>query len=170
MQLIETKTLGSNAASVEFTSIPQDATDLVVLISARSDTNTGSKALYVGFNGSTSNFTTRSLVGSGSAPSSSSSSTGYIGQNTQGGDTANTFSNVCLYVPNYAGSTNKGFSSGAVTENNAAAAWAIFTAGLWAQTAAITSLKISSDSDLVTGTTISLYKITKGTDGIVVVS
>jgi hypothetical protein len=170
MKLIESKTLGTAAASIEFTSIPQDGTDLLVLISARSDTNTGSKALYVAFNGSSSNFTTRSLVGSGSASSSSTSSTGYVGQNTQGGDTANTFSNASLYVPNYTAATNKSYSSDAVTENNATAAWAIFTAGLWSQTAAITSLRISSDSDLVTGSTISLYKITKGSDGIVTTS
>ena len=61
--LIETKTLASAAASIEFTEIPQDGTDLVAVISARNST-TQSVGL-ISFNGNNNGLTFRDLLGSG---------------------------------------------------------------------------------------------------------
>jgi hypothetical protein len=47
-----------------------------------------------------------------------------------------------MYIPNYAGSSNKSVSIDAVTENNATAAEANLVAGLWSSTAAITSITL----------------------------
>ena len=56
--------------------------------------------------------------------------------------TANTFANGEFYIPNYAGSTNKSVSADGVTENNATAARATLTAGLWSNTAAINQITL----------------------------
>jgi hypothetical protein len=169
MKLIESKTLGTAAASISFTSIPQDGTDLVVKVNSRIDTTTF--FALISFNGSTADFTSRRLHGDGSAASGTSYTTGRVLWTSGSSDTANTFGNADIYIPNYAGSTNKSYSCDSVSENNATTAFQNLMAGLWSQTAAITSLAITANSgNFVAGSTISLYKITKGSDGIVTTS
>lgn len=176
MKLIESKTLVSAAASIEFTSIPQDGTDLVIVISARTlRSGQPDDAVSVKLNSNTSNYSNRLLNGTGSA---AASSTNYFGQgyflaNATGATaTADTFSNCVVYIPNYTAAVNKSISTDAVTENNATSAVQVIIAGLWANTAAITSILFDnfSATNFVAGTTISLYKITKGSDGIVTIS
>jgi hypothetical protein len=171
MKLIETKTLGTAAASIEFTSIPQTFTDLVVLMSCRTNRALIIDGLVLNLNGSAVSFTGRKLQGDGSSPGTETTTTevGHAPGNTA---TANTFSNVYLYIPNYTGSTNKSLSSDAVSENNATAAYQTLYAVLWSNTAAITSLRIAPlvGTELSIGSTISLYGITKGSDGIVTTS
>jgi hypothetical protein len=168
MTLIETKTLGTAAASIEFTSIPQDGTDLVVLYSLRANSG-GATNVFLTLNGSTSGFTNRNLYGDGTSRFTDTTAR-YIGVATGSTDTANTFSNGRLTIPNYSGSTNKSFSSDDVSENNGSVAFPSIVAGLWSNTAAITSLTITISGNLAVGSTISLYKITKGSDGIVTTS
>jgi hypothetical protein len=173
MTLIETKTLGADAASIEFTSIPQDGTDLVLYVSLR--TNRASAVAdegIVDFNGLTTNQTHRTLYGEGSSASSFAESRMYIYGLPSTDATGNTFGNVSIHIPNYSGATNKSSSVDAVTENNATTAIQGLQAFLWSSTAAITSITISPriGSQLVAGSTISLYKITKGSDGIVTTS
>jgi hypothetical protein len=170
MKLIETKTLGTAAASIEFTSIPQTFTDLVVVLSIRGDAANVANSLVLAFNGSTANFTTRLLEGNG-ASTLSTSLTSFAGNSTNANATSNTFSSIQVYIPNYTGSTNKSFSIDAVTENNATTAYQDIVAGLWSQTAAISSLSFTvASGNAVVGTTMSLYGITKGSDGIVTTS
>ena len=174
MKLIETKTLTVAAASIEFTSIPQDGTDLLMLCSLRMTRATIGGTTNIKINGSTANFSRRRLVGNGSTASSSSSSDNVGIFFTDGANqTANTFGNHAIYFPNYAGSTNKSFSVDSVDENNATESYQVLTAGLWSNTAAITSIALYDNEVSGTwaaGSTISLYKITKGSDGIVTVS
>ena len=170
MQLIETKTLGAAAASIEFTSIPQDGTDLYAVISTRSTISGVGDVIYVRPNGSSANLLGRRLQGNGSAASSGTSSDVDFVINASSA-TSNTFGNASLYIPNYAGSTNKSMSSDSVNENNATESYQRIHAGVWSDTAAITSLGFTILSgNLVAGSTISLYKITKGSDGIVTTS
>jgi hypothetical protein len=169
MTLIETKTLGATANAIEFTSIPQDGTDLLVLYSVRT-TNSGTTGVYISFNGSTSSFSSRYLDGNGASVSTGTLAR-YAGNAVDASATSNTFANIATMIPNYTGSTNKSYSTDSVTENNGTTAYQDLVAGLWSNTAAITSLAIaSSPGDLVAGSTISLYKITKGSSGGVVVS
>jgi hypothetical protein len=177
MTLIETKTLSSAAASIEFTSIPQDGTDLYLLTSLR-DTAAiiGSAGARLIFNGNGTGSSRKSLTGNASSATSDSESTIWVryGQHPGANATANTFSNDSVYIPNYSGSTNKSVSADAVGENNASgsdSAYQVLTAGLWANTAPITSLQVQSNStSFAAGSTFSLYKITKGSDGIVTTS
>lgn len=145
-ELISSVTVGAGgASSIDFTSIPSTYTDLILKVSARGTTNGG--ALFVRFNGSSTGYSAKQLYGSGSAVGSGAGGGGttyldggIIGQST---NTANTFSNQELYIPNYAGSNNKSVSVDSVNENNATEAYAIFNADLWSNTAAITSISLT---------------------------
>ena len=141
----------------------------MILCSLRT-TNSGATAAYISFNGSTSSFSSRYLDANGSSANSGTLAR-YAGNANDSTTTSNTFSNIATMIPNYTGSTNKSYSTDSVTENNGTTAFQDLAAGLWSNTAAITSLAIaSSPGDLVAGSTISLYKITKGSSGGVVVS
>lgn len=151
--LIASSTVGAGgAADITFSSIPNTFTDLCIKLSGRSDRNSGdSNAVKITFNGSTTGYTWRTLYGNGSTAYSYTQSTffsdagfaGFGNQNT--GNTASTFSNHEIYIPNYASSSNKSFSTDSVQENNAANAYATFAANLWSNSAAITSIKLAPE-------------------------
>jgi hypothetical protein len=174
MQLIETKTLGTAAASITFTSIPQDGTDLVLMGLVRTARANANDFVDLRFNGDNtdSNYSSRVLYGNGSSANSFTENS-YIGDVNGATSTADTFSSINVYLPNYAGSTTKLGSVENVMENNAALAPQSIVSRLWNNTAAITSMEIGftvAGSNLVVGSTFSLYKITKGSDGIVTTS
>ena len=174
MTLIETKTLGAAAASIEFTSIPQDATDLVLYYSLRSNRAAFLDVLFIRFNGTSSGYTRRQLRGTGSAAASDTGDTAQFNVYGLNGDTStsNTFSNGAMYVPNYTSSANKSVSIDDVMETNATEAWQGITAGLWSNTNAIDSVSFTMlfGTAFLAGSTVSLYGITKGSDGIVTTS
>jgi hypothetical protein len=144
--LISSVTVGSGgAANIEFTSIPATYTDLNLVISARTDRASDSDYLEMTFNGSTSGVTGRYLTGSGSsALSGTQASTSFIDVNRVNANTstASTFSNISVYIPNYASSNNKSVSYDGVNENNATEAYTWLGAYLWSNSAAITSIKL----------------------------
>ena len=148
--LISSVTVGSGgAANIEFTSIPATYTDLVMKISLRSTEDFTLSKVQFNNDTNTANYSQRRLYGSGStATSDTNTALGYLSPvgSTKSSYTASTFSNVEIYIPNYAGSTNKSVSIDAVTENNATESFATFTAGLWSQTSAITSIKLLPNS------------------------
>ena len=137
-------TVGSGgAADITFTSIPATYTDLVIKLSARNVTNTETTgAVYFNSDTTNANYTARRLLGDGSSASSLTSSRPDFFYIDTTGETANTFANCEIYIPNYAGSSQKSLSSDSVTENNATAALAVIIAGLWTGTAAITSIQL----------------------------
>ena len=158
-KLIETITVGSGgAANIEFTSIPQTYTDLVLLCSL--DNSNSSVVADIRFNGLSTNLSSRLLTGNGSA-ASSTTSTALRSYGTNPSDyTASVFGNMTIYIPNYSGSTNKSVSMDYVTENNTTEAYSGFTAGLWSSTAAITQITlILSGGNAVQYSSASLYGI-----------
>jgi hypothetical protein len=167
---IATVSLGSAAASIDFTSIPSTYTDLCLKISGRSDYSGTRAAVYITFNSNTgSNYSSRRLIGydsnltlsdssSAGAPTANATLGAIVGSTA----TASTFSNNELYMPNYAGSTNKSFSHDFTVENNSSSAWQVgLSAALWDQTSAITSISLSlqAASNFVTNSTATLYGI-----------
>ena len=140
-------TVGSGgAATISFTSIPNTYTDLCLKLSART-TLTGTAAnVAFSFNGSTSSRSGIYLGGNGSSASSGSVGELLIWTFPYNDATSNTFGNTELYIPNYAGSTNKSMSTDGVSENNATDGRVAFTASLWANTAAITSITLTPQS------------------------
>lgn len=134
------------AANITFTSIPNTYTDLVVFASVRTNGASGSDQMLIKFNGSTSGYSARLLGGTGSSASSVSIAQ-YVMPNNTTGQTASTFNSGQLYIANYAGSTNKSYSAEGVQENNGTSAYMWMTAGLWSNTAAITSIELYPSSD-----------------------
>ena len=170
MQIIQHQELASAQASITFSSIPQTFTDLYLVFSIRQDSSGVNQAL-IEFNSSSSNFSFRVLEGSGSAASSGSNVFNYAGLVQGSASTSNTFASNSMYIPNYTSSAAKSFSTDAVTENNATAAFQHLVASLWNNTAAINSIAIKPASgNLVQYSSATLYGITKGSDGIVTVS
>ena len=169
MTFIASTTLGASADDITFTSIPQDGTDLVALCSLR-ERDTDNFSLAISLNGSPLNFSTRILQGNGSSAITAtvSSPTNQTIVANPSNSTANTFGNGQIYITNYTSSANKSISIDSVQEYNQTEAYQRIAASLWSDTAAVTSLKIGGG--LAAGCTVSLYKITKGSDGIVTTS
>ena len=162
--LLEKITVGAAGAStVTFNSIPQSGyTDIVVKFSAR-DAVAGNPAFYIAFNGSTTLSSGIRLTGNGTSAAStaipSSPTTGY-GGTSGGNDTASTFTNGEIYIPNYTSSNYKSYSVDNVGENNATSALAALVANLWSSTAAITSVTLSnSGGTFQQYSTFSLYGV-----------
>lgn len=167
MQLIQHQELASSQTSIVFNSIPQTFTDLYLVFSMRTDA--GSTNADIGLNGSYSDFTVRSLFGSGSGVTSETTVriVGAITNQTP-------FTNGAVYIPNYTSSVAKSISIDTVSENNATTAYQTIWAGLWnpASNTAITSLSLREDGggNILQYSSATLYGITKGSDGIVSVS
>lgn len=178
MKLIQTVTVGSGgASSIEFGAggtIPQTYTDLVILISARSNrTNAPIDTIRARFNGVTTGYTYRAVEGTGSGTPSSFTSTSFnAGIAATDNCTAGIFGNAQLYIPNYTSSLTKSGSAEGLSENNSASANQFMTASLSTATAAITSIVIAPETGTLFNqySTASLYGVTKGSSGGVVVS
>lgn len=142
-KLISSVTVGAGgAATIDFTSIPANYTDLLLKYSLRTNTTAGAGGQIhkITINGTTTSFTYRRLYGSGATVGSDNAANNTIGYNDPSDYTANTFGNGELYIPNYAGATYKSISIDSVDENNATAAEMSIVASLWSNTAAITSI------------------------------
>ena len=166
---IASVTVGAGgASSMAFTSIPATYTDLVLKVSARrSDSSEG--YLSARFNSdSGSNYSNRTIRGTGTAASSSTSSSDtllffWVIDGT--GYTANTFASADIYIPNYTSANQKSISAENAAENNATGSYMQITAGLWSGTAAITAITLYANES-ATGTfgqysTATLYGIKK---------
>jgi len=162
-ELIASSTVGAGgAASINFSSIPSTFTDLCFKISVRI-TRSGyvGDILNISFNGTSTNESSRRLEGNGSSASSASNSLLLAYQGSTTDATANTFGNGELYIPNYAGSTNKSASNDGVSENNGTTSYDGFAANLWSNTAAINQVTFTPDagSDFVQYSSIYLYGV-----------
>jgi len=160
---IATVTVGAGgAASIDFTSIPATATDIMLVYSLRTTQATVSTSISLTLNGSSTGFTMRGLYGTGSSTASFTGTT-YAGESDGANATANTFSNNSLYIPNYAGSTNKSYSIDSVTESNTGTVIQMLDAGLWSNTAAINAISlVAASGTFVQYSTATLYGVTKG--------
>ena len=170
MELVSTVTVGSGgAAYIEWTSIPQTGTDLLILFSGRTDRNTfgygdGMSGRFNSDSGS--NYAIQILWGT---PGDSPSAYGQkltlrdnvnLGSADDTGATSNTFSNVQTLIPNYTVSNSKVTATDGVIENNATRNSMQIQAGSWSQSSAITSIRFQSfGQNFVQHTTASLYII-----------
>ena len=160
--LLERTELNDTAASISFNNIPQTGyTDLKLVVSQRSN-QAGSvfSTTFVYFNGDTNNanYSSRIVGGSGSAAYSITNILYMVGQGAT--STANTFANGEMYIPNYTGSTTKSVSFDNVMETNGTTAYSDLGAGIWNNTAAITSITIfNNGNNYLAGSTFSLYGI-----------
>lgn len=168
-KLIAKVSLGSDASSIEFTSIPATYTDLLVVGSLRLGRSATSSTVYMQVNGDTgtTKYSSRRLFGNTDTGTGSDSFSGankalVVGDVTANTATASTFGSLEVYIPNYAGSTNKSVSGYGVGEHNGGGILSV-AAGLWSDTSAITSLLFAdyNSSTVKSGSSMYLYGITK---------
>lgn len=154
-----TVTASGGAASIIFSSIPSTYTDLLLKYSGR-ETGTGQiRAARVRPNGATTSITGKRIYGVGTGVGVDSPTAWImLGDGSQA--TASIFGNSELYLPNYNSSNNKSVSIDAVQEDNSASNELELIAGLWSNTAAITSLEMYPESgNFAQYTTAYLYGI-----------
>ena len=147
-ELIASSTVSAGGtSSIDFTSISGSYTDLCVMASIRTNYAAVSDDMCMRFNGSSTSYSNKQIFGTGSAVGTGSPFTDrlYIGAGDGNNATSNTFSSNCIYIPNYAGANNKSLSTDGLMENNATEAYMNMVAGLWSNSAAITSISIFSN-------------------------
>jgi hypothetical protein len=167
--LIQKTTVGSGgAASIEFTSIPQTFTDLIVKLSTRGSYAGGGAANnHLTFNSSVTNYSDRYLSGDGATASSATQGTGtatriFAGFIENDSWTADTFGNFECYIPNYTSANFKSVSIDTVTEYNATGARMNLIAALLSNTAAITSITFTPETgNFMEYSTATLYGVAK---------
>ena len=162
--LISSNVLTTTAASVTFSSIPATYTDLVLRLSARTDQSNPTATFLVRYNGSSAaSYSGTYLYTGGSSVTSyrdTNSTSIEEGGATANTGTANTFGSTEIYIPNYAGTTNKPNSSFYVGENNSSSVYLVgIAAGLRSVTDAITSVSLVSNGNFVSGSSFYLYGI-----------
>jgi len=167
MQIGSTVTVGAGGtATISFSSIPATYTDLKLVLSLRQSSSALNADVYIDVNSDNStSYSTRTLVGSGSAVSSGNYSANnalVTFQTPAATATTSAFGNAEVYITNYSGSTNKTFSIDEVCENNAQAADMRLMAGLFSKTTAISAIRLTAvGTSFVQYSTASLYGIKK---------
>ena len=162
--LISSVTVGAGgAANITFSSIPSTYTDLLLRLSIRGVDSAINCNPRINFNSDTgSNYVRKGLQGNGSSVGTNQGTDAaiYYVEGTGSTATANTFSSVDLYIPNYAGSTYKSVSTDGTMENNATTSYMDFVAYIWNNTSAINTISIGNGgNNFVQYTTAYLYGI-----------
>jgi len=162
---ISTVTVGSGGSStIQFSNIPQNYTDLKLIVSARM--NYGSGINYSTFtvnSDSPSSLTYfKNVVTEGSATVStySQSSYGTGGEVTIGPapGTSPIFNSFEIYMPNYSGATYKPYTVDLVNSNTL---WFWMSGNMYYNTAPITSLKLYNSYNFSQYSSATLYGIRK---------
>lgn len=162
---ISTQTLGTATATVTFSSIPQTYTDLICVMEGRGSRADFDDEVKIQFNSDTaSNYSTTLLSGSGSAASSSraSSASFIIGRITSASATASNRSNMIININNYSNATT--YKTVLLRLNEPPSGGADYGvalhAGLWRNTAAVTTLTLTTtNGNFNSGCNFTLYGI-----------
>jgi hypothetical protein len=152
---IATTTLGSSQASVTFSSISNSYTDLVVIISGKTSTDTG---LPMQFNSDdSSNYSGTLIYGAGTSSASERSSNQIAMQSM--GRMDSTSGNGIFHFMNYSNTTTY---KTVISRGNNANSIVITNVGLWRSTSAINSIKfmVEGAATYSSGTTFTIYGIT----------
>lgn len=160
-EAIATTTLGSNQASVTFSSISGSYTDLVLIMNCRL-ASAGFAALLQ-FNGDTNtNYSVTELYGNGSSAASgraSNISGAYLTNNLAVGDTTSTYAPFIVNIMNYSNTTTYKTVLSRFSNANTGVDAII---NLWRSTSAINEVKIGltgSGGNYASGSTFTLYGI-----------
>jgi hypothetical protein len=149
MQPIYTQTVGAGGAtSITFNNIPQGYTDLKIVMSVRT---TAAAAQWdnaaIVFNGDTSfKYSSTLMFGSGSTAGTNRDSGARGGLYATNLTQANTFGNIELNIFKYSSASFKTFEASSIQGNNTATSLPTLGASVWASTAPITSITLSSGS------------------------
>ena len=148
--LISTVTVGSGgSATITFASIPATYTDLILKLSVRNTSTSGADNL-IKLNSITSGYTDSYAQADGTTTGTGSnvSTTRLLaGVNNLSNSTANIFTSVDIYIPDYAGSNNKIANSESAHENNAQTATLTMEVALSSNSAAITDIELTTSAN-----------------------
>lgn len=164
-ELIKSVSVGSGgAASLDFVgvgSIPTEYTDLVIVLSSRSErAGQALDTLELSLNGSTANRFTHRLYGDGSSVAGDGFTNGRIGLIDAATALANTFSSTVIYLPNVQKSVNKTALIQNVSEDQTVGSYQEYFAFIWKDNAALTSISLSAtNGNLAEHTYASLYGV-----------
>lgn len=161
---IASQTLGSDAASVTFSSIGGGWTDLIILAHTRLTGSFSATTYGIRFNSDTgSNYSSTQLLGTGSVAQSqrdTSVTYAYVSTSTAATGAANVFTPVIIHIMSYA---NSNVFKTVLAASDAENARVVRTVGLWRSTSAITSVTLvpvaTNQGDFKSGCTFSLYGI-----------
>lgn len=160
MQLIQNQTLGSAAATVTFSSIPQTFTHLRLMVTGTNSSGSTVENILIQFNGDAgANY---SWNGFQNSASTAASINAVAGQTSLLIGTCDNFGNSLAdsTITNYASALVKGVSSTGGCNNPAFNTFTNIIFGSWNSSAAITSLTVLlGGSTFTAGSVISLYGI-----------
>jgi hypothetical protein len=167
MRLIQSITATGSSNTFSFTDIPQDYDDLMIFGSVR-DSATGLLANY----GAAFSMALNATAGTGKLIKYQGTVAGenftfaaVVGWMPDGNQTANTFGNARIYIPNYKSTLAKIYSFESVSEDQRSIVAVFQGTGLINTTLPVTSLSLgnaTSGANFVSGSVVSLYGITKG--------
>lgn len=152
---LATQTLGSAAASVTFSSIPQGYTDLIVTTSW--GRTAGNPEMVLQLNGDTAtNYSVTTLEGAGTSAVSQRQSS--VSQMFVSGFQSGAYSSPYINIINFNNYSNATTYKTVISRNSANSAGSY--CGLWRNTAAITSIKLDANGSTFTaGSTFTIYGI-----------
>lgn len=161
--LITSQTLAADAANINLTSIPNTYTDLVLKYSVRIKIGSVTSQIRMTFNNdTTANYSYSSLQSNGSlAVSGGAGNLNFIDSIGNGNaSTANMFTSIEVYIPNYTSTGSKPLNFYSAEEDNNNTAYLINEAGLYIGTSAISSIKLDGNgSNIAAGSSVYLYGI-----------
>ena len=163
---------GSSQNDIVFSNIPQDKTDLLLLCSLRTSGGVYYSDIDIDFNGESATKKWLGYYAISNTPSANSltNNINIIGPAAGPSVTTNGFSLIELYIPNYTSSNVKILNSNAVAPNFSTTQYNLsYAANSITNSAAITSITLYR-ATLLFGSTVYLYGITAGSDGVTTVS
>lgn len=164
MTLISTINLTGGEASVGWFNIPQDGTDLLVTISGRSQVSQTSPSLLSVF--LNVSFTSMALRAANTTVAASTTLTQRAMAIPAANDTANNFGNAFFYLSDYASSDPKNFYSDSTAISTNTSNLRIGIDSMTTASNPINELLVGVQSGTwAANSTLSLYKITKGSGG-----
>lgn len=155
-EIIDKTILGSNAAYIEFTSIPSTYKDVILVGSTRTTKTSINDEAELKLNGTA--ITGIRLYGTGAGVASDTTP---IMLPAGANATSDTFDNFTIYIPNYASTTQyKSVSIDQTGENNGTTAYATLIAGLYSSNTAVSTIRLTSlTGSYVTNSSFYLYGI-----------
>jgi len=144
--------LGGNTSNLSFTSIPQGYTDLVVVISGRTNLGVYRDDMGMYFNSNSSSYSYRGMRrfegGAINPLSGNGISFGAIFSVSGASATSNSFSNTKFIITGYSGGTAKPYTFESVMGNNSSNSDIYTGTGFWNNPAAITSISFRAELQL----------------------
>lgn len=164
--LLGSVTVGAGGAgAITFSSIPQDYTDLQVLLSVRSGASFTRRVLALTVNNIANQYRDAYMVGNAGGDAATSAQDTPTQSNILIWDApaatayAGAFSNISVYFTNYKSSANKSISNDGTSEDNNATAYLAILGGMYLQTSAINQINFEVSGNFTQHSTAYLYGI-----------